>query len=185
MPAELPVVKVLFLVVSTNLTHPWSFHVNKTALLQQLKEHLAARMDAFERSARATHEEATHEQNKAENKYDTRALEASYLAQGQTRQALEVIEALEELERFSCRDFLPADPIAPGALVELEGVDGNAWYFLVPFAGGTELAMGGVEVLVLNPNSPLGQALNGRKGNEKIRLQLGRQSLAYRVKSVL
>jgi len=141
-------------------------------------------MEGFERSARAAHEEATHEQNKAENKYDTRALEASYLAQGQTRQASEVIEALEELERFSCRDFSPGDKVAPGALVELEGADGDSLYFLLPFAGGTELSSEGREVLVLNPNSPLGLVLIGIKLNDKVRLQLGRQNTVYRVKSL-
>ena len=159
--------------------------MKKIALLQQLKERLALRIEAFERSARAAHEEATHEQNKAENKYDTRALEASYLAEGQTRQAAEVIQALEQLDTFSCRDFDPKEPIAPGALVELEGADGDAWYFLVPFAGGTELLCEAKEVLVLNPQSPLGQQLSGRKLNERIKIQLGKQRVEYRVKSLL
>lgn len=159
--------------------------MNKVALLQQLKERLAARIEAFERSARAAHEEATHEQNKAENKYDTRALEASYLAEGQTRQAAEVYQALEDLENFRCRDFTPTESIASGALVELEGTDGDAWYFLVPFAGGTELVAEGEEILVLNPSSPLGQSLSGRKLNEMFKLQFGKQQVRYRVKSLL
>ncbi len=159
--------------------------MNKVALLQQLKVRLAARIEVFERSARAAHEEATHEQNKAENKYDTRALEASYLAEGQTRQAAEVYQALEELENFQCRDFNPTESIASGALVELEGVDDDAWYFLVPFAGGTELVAEGEEILVLNPSSPLGQCLSGRKLNEMFKLQFGKQQVRYRVKSLL
>jgi hypothetical protein len=159
--------------------------VNKVELLHQLKARLASRIEAFERSARAAHEEATHEQNKAENKYDTRALEASYLAEGQTRHAAEVIQSLEDLENFSCRSFHPADAIDSGALVELEGPDGDAWYFLVPFAGGTELAEGDKEVLVLNPNSPLGQCMQGRRLHEKFKMQHGRQSMEYRVKSLL
>lgn len=159
--------------------------LNKVALLQQLKVRLAERIEAFERSARAAHEEATHEQNKAENKYDTRALEASYLAEGQTRQAAEVYQALEELETLQCRDFNPAESIASGALVQLEGMEGDAWYFLVPFAGGTELVAEGEEVLVLNPNSPLGRSLSGRKLNEMFELQFGKQKVRYRVKTLL
>jgi hypothetical protein len=159
--------------------------VDKIALLKQLRERLAARINAFERSARSAHEEATHEQNRAENKYDTRALEASYLAEAQTRQAAEVLQALEELDQFSCRDFDSAEPIASGALVELEGSDGDAWYFLLPCAGGTELVLEGKEVLVLNPSSPLGLQLGGRKLDEKFKLSLGKQALEFRVKSLL
>ena len=60
---------------------------DKKALRRQLIEHLMERLSGFDKSAREAHAEATHEQNKAENKYDTRAIEASYLAEGQARQA--------------------------------------------------------------------------------------------------
>jgi transcription elongation GreA/GreB family factor len=161
------------------------FPVNKTILLQQLCEHLAARIEGFERSAREAHAEATHEQNKAENKYDTRALEASYLAEGQTRQAAEVMQALETLESFSVRDFTPKDPVALGALVELDGKDGCVWYFLAPCAGGTELMQENIAVLVLTPHSPLGQQLMGRKLGEKLTLQFGKERVVYRLKSIV
>lgn len=141
-------------------------------------------MEGFERSARAAHAEATHEQNKAENKYDTRALEASYLAEGQTRQAAEVTLALEQLATFSLREFGPKDSVALGALVELEGKEGCAWYFLAPCAGGSELSLNNKEILVLTPHSPLGQQLAGRKLGEKLKLQFGKERLDYVLKSL-
>ncbi len=159
--------------------------MNKTTLLQQLREHLTARIEGFARSAREAHAEATHEQNKAENKYDTRALEASYLAEGQTRQAAEVMQALEALGSFSVRDFAPTDPVALGALAEFEGKDGCTWYFLAPCAGGTELLHENTAVLVLTPHSPLGQHLIGRKLGETLTLQFGRERVVYRLKSLL
>jgi hypothetical protein len=66
--------------------------VNKQFLIQKVLAALAAELSGYERSARAAHAEATDEQSKAENKYDTRGLEASYLARGQSRQAAEVAE---------------------------------------------------------------------------------------------
>ena len=50
---------------------------------------LTSELDGYKRSARSAHEEATSEQSKAENKYDTRGLEAAYLAGAQSRQAAE------------------------------------------------------------------------------------------------
>ena len=158
--------------------------MNKKALLEQLIESLKVRIEGFERSAREAHAEATHEQNKAENKYDTRALEASYLAEGQTRQAAEVVQALDLLETFHPRSFGPKDPVALGALVALDGAEGCAWYFIAPCAGGTELFAENTEVLVLNPHSPLGAQLMGRTLGEKLQLQFGKQRLEYRLKAL-
>src|SRR4030095_10484665 len=61
--------------------------VDKIALVRQIIAQLDAELEGYARSARTAHAEATHEQSKAENKYDTRGLEASYLAHGQSRLA--------------------------------------------------------------------------------------------------
>jgi hypothetical protein len=157
---------------------------DKQALLRQLIEQVVERLSGFDKSVREAHAEATHEQNKAENKYDTRAIEASYLAEGQARQAAEVAGAIQTLEGLALRDFGPATPIAPGALVQLEGNGEVAWYFVAACAGGTELVSAGLPVLVLTPQSPLGGALSGLKKGGRFKLQLGRERVAYVVGAV-
>jgi len=157
---------------------------DKQALLRELIEQLVERLSGFDKSAREAHAEATHEQNKAENKYDTRAIEASYLAEGQARQAAEVAGSIQALGGMTLRDFGPATPIAPGALVQLEGNGEVAWYFIAHCAGGAELVSAGLSVLVLTPQSPLGGALTGLKAGGKFKLQCGRERVAYTVKSV-
>lgn len=57
--------------------------MNKTAVYQQMLEKLAIDLDVLQRAAQTAYEAATHEENIAENKYDTLGLEASYLATGQ------------------------------------------------------------------------------------------------------
>ena len=52
-------------------------------------------MEIYTRAAKASHAEATAEENRAENKYDTRGLEASYLATGQANKVLELEAAIE------------------------------------------------------------------------------------------
>ncbi|MDY7065315.1 hypothetical protein PsexTeo8_17450 [Pseudomonas extremaustralis] len=56
--------------------------MNKHAVLQLILEKLAADLDIAQRAAQTAYETATHEENIAENKYDTLGLEASYLAAG-------------------------------------------------------------------------------------------------------
>src|SRR5689334_15606079 len=68
---------------------PHAASLNKLRLIEEIITALEAELANYARSARAAHAEATDEQSKAENKYDTRGLEASYLARGQSRQAAE------------------------------------------------------------------------------------------------
>ena len=76
---------------------------DKTLLLQQLHEQLQDDLQLAERALQASHEAATHEQSKAENKYDTRGLEAAYLANGQQQRCLEIRQALQQLHNLQLR----------------------------------------------------------------------------------
>ena len=93
--------------------------VDKRALIEQIVASLAGELEGYERSARSAHAEATDEQSKAENKYDTRGLEASYLARGQSRQAAETASALREYQALRAREFGKDEAIDLGAIVTL------------------------------------------------------------------
>ena len=71
-----------------------SLFVNKSAIIEKIIAVLDAELAAYAKSARAAHEEATHEQSKAGDKYDTRELAASYLAHGQAQQMTEMEAAI-------------------------------------------------------------------------------------------
>ncbi len=163
-----------------------NFHgpVKKRTLVAKIIAYLSAELEAYGKSARAAHAEATHEQNKAENKYDTRGLEASYLAHGQSRQAAQTEEARQQFETIIVRDFGPADPIDLSALVELEIKGEHSFYFIAPCAGGTEIRHGKNVVLVLTPQSPLGRQLIGKKKGDRLRIELGGVRNEYHVVAV-
>jgi len=157
--------------------------VNKPAVLTQILQQLKAELALFTATAQATHAEATNEENKAEDKYDTRGLEASYLAMGQLKQAEEAQLAVQTFEALNVRAFGPGELISLGALVVLEGKDRNR-YFIGPRAGGTEIVADGQPVLVITPQSPLGRQLMGRKQGDTLQLDLGGKPSEYRVASV-
>jgi transcription elongation GreA/GreB family factor len=158
--------------------------VDKAALLHRIVAALEAELEGYARSARSAHAEATDEQSKAENKYDTRGLEASYLARGVSRQAAETREAIEQYQALPCREFGPGDAIDLGALVELEDRESRSFYFLGPRAGGLEIPHGRETILVLTPLSPLGQQLMGRKEGDRFPVAMDRQSRTCRVLTV-
>ncbi len=147
--------------------------MNKRTLIEKIIAHLSGELEAYEKSARAAHAEATHEQNKAENKYDTRALEASYLAHGQSRQAAETEQARQQFEALIVRAFGSADPIDLGALVEVESKGERSLYFIGPRAGGTEIRHGKKTVIVLTPHSPLGRLLMGKRKGDRLKIEPG------------
>jgi transcription elongation GreA/GreB family factor len=158
--------------------------MNKRALIKKIVNRLAEELEVYFRTARASRTEATHEQSKAENKYDTRGLEASYLARGQSKQAAEIQGSIAAFENLAARNFNDADPVDVGAFVELE-LDGElAAYFIGPRAGGTEVIHDKREVLVITPESPLGQQLMGRKQGEVLKLQLAHAQNHCRVTKV-
>ena len=95
--------------------------MNKRALIRKIVGQLTEELQVYFRAAAASRTEATHEQSKAENKYDTRGLEASYLARGQSKQAAEIQGAIAAFEKLKPRNFGDGEPVDVGAhLVELE-----------------------------------------------------------------
>jgi transcription elongation GreA/GreB family factor len=158
--------------------------VNKRALIKKITAKLAGELELYFRAAQYARAEATHEQNKPENKYDTRGLEASYLARGQSRQAAELEAAIVEFEKLGAKPFADGEAIGLGALVELEHGGEKTLYFLGPRAGGTEVLHDRREILVITPQSPLGVQLLGRKAGDRPLLNLGGAKQAAHVVSV-
>lgn len=136
------------------------------------------------RSVREAHAGATDEQSKAENKYDTRGLEAGYLARGQSHQAAEVMQAMQRYETLPLWEFAAQEPIGLGAVVELEREGERTMYFVGPMAGGVEVASEGQSVQVITPQSPMGQQLVGHRQGERLKIQIGGTSASYRIVAV-
>ena len=147
------------------------YQVNKKAVIQKIIESLQAELETYTRAAKASHAEATAEENRAENKYDTRGLEASYLATGQANKVAELEEAIEAFSDLKSKSF-DDSPIDVGALVELDQDGENAFYFIGPSAGGTEVVEDDTEVLVITTQSPLGSQLLGKRQGEKLQLTM-------------
>ena len=158
--------------------------MHKSSLIAQIIAYLDAELLRYAKAARVAQADATDEQSRAENKYDTRGLEASYLAHGQSRQALETGQAREQFVAMDVRDFDPDEPIGPGALIVLEGGGERLWYFLGPAAGGTDVVCEDEEVLVITAQSPLGRLLLGKRRGERVEMAMGPSQLAYRVAAV-
>jgi transcription elongation GreA/GreB family factor len=135
----------------------------KSELIALVCVELRSRLERLARAARAAHAAATDPGSKAESKYDTRSLEESYLATGQARQVQELAETLRIFENLRPVDFSESDEIGSGALVEVERGAEKMFFLLVPAAGGMEIFSEGKEITLLSSESPLYQALVGKR----------------------
>ena len=158
--------------------------MNKRNLIKKIIAQLTSELEVYFRAAMASRAEATHESSKAESKYDTRGLEASYLARGQSKQAAEIESAIAEFQKLAGRKFEPGEAIEPGTLVELEIGGEPSFYFIGTRAGGTEVVHEKKEILVITPQSPLGEQLMDRKQGDQLQLTLGGTKQAAKILSV-
>ena len=147
--------------------------VNKQAILTQIISKLNAELASLTRAASDAFAAATDPDSKAENKYDTRSLEASYVARGQAKRVAEMEEAVRAFQALPGSELDSGATAALGALVSLETPEGLSHYFLGPFAGGTEIVHEGNEVVVITPASAAGQKLVGRRQGDAIVLRPG------------
>ena len=158
--------------------------MNKTQLLRQIVARLSENLGVLEKAARASHAEATHESSKAENKYDTRGLEAAYLAGGQARQAKEILDSIKAYESLVAKDFSAGEPIDLTALVEMDSSGSRSWYFIGPKSGGLEVELQGKEITVITPQSPLGQNLMQKTAGQRWAIKAGGATQKYQIVSV-
>ena len=69
--------------------------MEKSAVLTAILSRLEVELEALTQGARASYAAATDPDSKAENKYDTRTLEASYIARGQAKRVTELQEGVQ------------------------------------------------------------------------------------------
>ena len=158
--------------------------ISKSLIVRRVIALLTAQLENLAGASRTMHADASDEQNKPEDKYDTRALETSYLASAQARQATETEQALAAYQTLILRKFDPKTPIDLTALVELETDGERMFYFVGPKGGGLEITHKGEEIFVITPESPLGKELVGKKVGERIKLALRGPGMEMRVVGV-
>jgi transcription elongation GreA/GreB family factor len=132
----------------------------RSAVLAALEAELARQTHA----ALDARDESISEESRAENKYDTHAQEAAYLAEGQARLANELSAALNAWRALRFPE--PAhDRAQLGSLVTLSVGKRQDRLLLGPTNGGLVIAdpdEPAREITVVTPASPMGRALLSR-----------------------
>jgi transcription elongation GreA/GreB family factor len=156
--------------------------MDKFLLQQQVLQRLSEDLLQAEQAVREAHETATHEENIAENKYDTLGLEAAYLATGQARRADAIRQALAHWRQFRPLPYVASKGIQLGALVCLvDADDQQQQLFLGPDGGSMQLLSGAQLVQVISCDAPLGKAMLGKCEGDEVSLQVATSRQQFEV----
>jgi transcription elongation GreA/GreB family factor len=160
--------------------------MNKQTVHQLILDKLRVDLDIAERAAQTAYETATHEENIAENKYDTLGLEASYLAAGQARRVEEIRQSLSLCQHLVLRPYDEQRGIEVGALLGLEDAKGREqWLFLASDAAGLKVDLVGQLITVITPRSPLGKSLLGKFEGDEVEILVAGSRQQFAVTEVI
>lgn len=147
--------------------------IDKKQLLTTLRERVQREYDSVREAQQAAQEGATHEETRAEDPKDTRAIEAQYIARGLAERVEELQRAVEALARLP----LTATTVVGTSMSQKDG-EVEKIYFLVPVAGGETIELDGQAIQTLTPQSPLGAQLADREVDDEFELELPGRQLA-------
>ena len=159
--------------------------MDKKALLEMIILELSKEMELVHKAALEAKEATTSEESKAEHEYDTRSIEAGYLAAGQAQRAQEISDGIQQLQKLKLENFDEDTEIGVGALIKLEDEEGEEKnFFLIPNHGGIKIQNKGIEIQTLTPEAPIGKALIQKNEGDMIEVTIKGNLKSYQITEV-
>ncbi|MEH6556899.1 MAG: GreA/GreB family elongation factor [Oceanicoccus sp.] len=147
-------------------------HYLVSAIIEQLQLELSTAVAAGQQA----YDSATHSENIADNKYDTLAVEAAYLAHGQSMRIAELQQSIALYQHLHRPVFNAQSAIQLGALIFIEDEQGQQRrLFIGPAAGGLSVDSKHGSIQVITPASPLAQILMGKNVGDEIVWQMNQR----------
>ena len=158
--------------------------MNKSEIIQKFIAAIESELSVLKTAAKDTANYATDPENKPENKYDTRGLEASYLAGAQAQRVAEMQDVLLCFKSTALKIFHAGAVIAITALVEVILNEKTNYLLIMPLGGGQTIKFTDQSIQVVTPASPLGKALIGQQTGVTITILAGGQKREYEIASI-
>ena len=149
-------------------------------LIQKIKQEIAN----IQQAVMVSKEVATGEESRSESKWDTRAIEAGYLAGAQQARLNELEQELQLLQEMDLRE-IKNDEVIIGAIIELEYNEQTRKYFLSPTSGGTLLNINNEAIMVISVFSPIGREALGLSCGDTFEIQTPKERRDYTIISLI
>lgn len=152
----------------------------KLTLINNIIRYLKDELQTSLTAANNAHLAAIDDQSIAETQYDTLAIEAGYLAEGQSRRAeslKQAIKSFEQLAEITSQISEPHAVIKLGSIVQLaQDQPMQQYFFIAPAAAGYRCEIEGKKFTVITPESPMGQSLINQGTTDEVSIKLGNET---------
>ncbi|MDA0145381.1 MAG: GreA/GreB family elongation factor [Vibrio toranzoniae] len=156
--------------------------MNKSELRQIILEQLESRLRIAQSATQRAIDAATDEETVPEHKYDTLALEASYLAHGQ---AMRVQECEDDIQCYRNLVLRDSEKITVSSyVVVIDENDEYKHFFIGPRVGGLSVTWNHHEIAIVTVNAPFGKALMGKEVGDEIEFKVADKLFCYEVVSI-
>lgn len=146
-------------------------------LIQDLEDELSVIKDAAKHSKELVGEADLRQ----ESKYDTRAIEASYLASAQLKRVEELELDIQMLKEVEIHD---AHTVEMGSLVTILHNGQARLHFLSPVSGGNILEIEGQPVLIISVFSPIGAEAIGLSVGDSFEVETPKGNRLYEIREI-
>lgn len=139
--------------------------------------------------AQAEKDFANNNEMKQEGKYDTRKIEASYLAGAQARRVAELEMELNKFQNLPLEDYSGQSEVFLGTLVRCQKHRANGTeevsYFLSPGMGGLQFDVNQTTIQVISKDSPIGKELLQVEVGDSFELKTKKETLEIEVLEII
>jgi len=174
---------------SPRIRHGCSIHYQgmnsaiKHDIIQKLRKEIEGEILRFQGLTQKARQEARHSEMKQEGKYDTRGIEASYLADGQAKRLGDLQEEFQTLEHIPIQNS--STTLGVGSLVRLKTETHPPvfhWFFLTPKSS-LNISLSEIEqpIQIISISSPLGKELLGLEEGDSLEVQTPNGTQSYEV----
>nr|BDT27160.1 GreA/GreB family elongation factor [Bacteriovorax sp. HI3] len=157
--------------------------IDKKKIVEVLIEKLNTELKEVEGAAKSTRDLAVAPDLKSEGKYDTRAIEAGYLASAQNKRVEEIKMDIQMLEDLVTQ-IEPASKLQLGSLGLIDCNGQKRLYFLSTTSGGSMLMIDNYPILVISVFSPIGDAALGLGAGESFEVETPKETRQYEIVEV-
>lgn len=144
--------------------------MDKHKIIDELITLVERELQKAEEAFTSTNSLATEGDVKQESKYDTRGIEAGYLAGAQKKRVEELKLDLHKLEELKHFQFKESSEVILGSIVKVQMEQGTRLYFVSPSFGGVHLKLGADLIYVVTVISPIGEAMMGLSEGDEFEL---------------
>jgi transcription elongation GreA/GreB family factor len=152
----------------------------KQKIVNELRTRFITELEKIEAAASTAKDLATDSELKAEDRFDTRATEAGYLAGAQQRRVEELKGELELIDHIDL-SLSNKKMVSIGSLVTLKTSDITKDYFLAPTSGGVLLNIDQRVILVVSTFSPIGKEVISLSKGDRFTVELPSGNREYEI----